>query len=237
MRRKIKLLLSSILMACTVLVVIPAVEANAQVQTMKDGQYFDPEFYALNNPDVVNAFGLDTNALYKHYVQYGKKEGRLPYAVVTPAVPMSQTVYNSIVALQSVYPEGYSWNESNTYNVGGRRPWTYDTVSACQAFAYMVQDYAFGNKKIHFWDTTGVYSSYYADATYHDFETIYAALQPGDIIHTHTHSQIVLTKNDSGVTILEGNARINGGPGIVHWNRFLSKDYLRSELEYVESAY
>lgn len=37
---------------------------------------FDATFYANNNPDVVAAFGNSPEALYKHYLNYGKKEGR-----------------------------------------------------------------------------------------------------------------------------------------------------------------
>ena len=41
---------------------------------------FDPAFYAATYADVVNALGTDVNALYNHYLTYGQKEGRLPYA-------------------------------------------------------------------------------------------------------------------------------------------------------------
>ncbi len=41
---------------------------------------FDPAFYAATYADVVNALGTDVNALYNHYLTYGQKEGRMPYA-------------------------------------------------------------------------------------------------------------------------------------------------------------
>ena len=44
---------------------------------------FDPAFYAATYPDVVNALGTDSNALYNHYITYGKSEGRVPYAGAT----------------------------------------------------------------------------------------------------------------------------------------------------------
>lgn len=47
---------------------------------MPDGGIFDPEFYAATSPDVVNAVGNSTEALYNHYLTFGIKEGRLPYA-------------------------------------------------------------------------------------------------------------------------------------------------------------
>lgn len=41
---------------------------------------FDPAFYAATYPDVVAVLGTDVNALYDHYLTYGQKEGRMPYA-------------------------------------------------------------------------------------------------------------------------------------------------------------
>lgn len=45
-----------------------------------DGNFFDPDYYAQNNADVVAVYGLDPSVLYQHYLKYGMKEGRLPYA-------------------------------------------------------------------------------------------------------------------------------------------------------------
>ena len=45
-----------------------------------DGNFFDPDYYAKNNADVVAVYGLDPSALYQHYLKYGAKEGRAPYA-------------------------------------------------------------------------------------------------------------------------------------------------------------
>ena len=52
---------------------------SAAPKTMSDGQTFDAEFYAKTYPDVVDALGNSESALYSHYVNYGKAEGRLPY--------------------------------------------------------------------------------------------------------------------------------------------------------------
>ncbi len=41
---------------------------------------FDPAFYAATYPDVAAAVGMDAEALYVHYVSYGRLEGRVPYA-------------------------------------------------------------------------------------------------------------------------------------------------------------
>ena len=53
----------------------------AEPQVMPDGTIFDPDYYAENNPDVVAVYGSNNPAgMYEHYVTFGKKEGRLPYA-------------------------------------------------------------------------------------------------------------------------------------------------------------
>lgn len=57
----------------------PMISAYAAPQTMSDGTVFDPQYYAENNPDVVNVYGNTTKRLYQHYVEYGKNEGRKPF--------------------------------------------------------------------------------------------------------------------------------------------------------------
>lgn len=46
----------------------------------KAARSFDASYYAANNPDVVAVFGTDPTALYNHYQNNGKAEGRLAYA-------------------------------------------------------------------------------------------------------------------------------------------------------------
>jgi L,D-peptidoglycan transpeptidase YkuD (ErfK/YbiS/YcfS/YnhG family) len=58
-------------------------KALAAPAAMPDGTVFDPEYYASEYPDVAAVYGTDTDMLYLHYSQYGKKEGRLPYAGAT----------------------------------------------------------------------------------------------------------------------------------------------------------
>ena len=53
--------------------------ANAAAKVMPDGYAFDASYYAENNPDVASAIGTDENALYQHYENYGKNEGRFAY--------------------------------------------------------------------------------------------------------------------------------------------------------------
>lgn len=51
---------------------------------------FDAEFYANQNPDVVEQLGDNPEVLHNHYITYGKAEGRLPYQ--NAPVPVQITV-------------------------------------------------------------------------------------------------------------------------------------------------
>ena len=46
----------------------------------EDAGSFDPVYYAALYPDVAAAVGTSPEALYSHYVMFGQKEGRIPYA-------------------------------------------------------------------------------------------------------------------------------------------------------------
>ena len=56
------------------------ITAFAAPKTMPDGNVFDAEYYASTYADVKEALGTDEVMLYKHYLDYGKKEGRKPTA-------------------------------------------------------------------------------------------------------------------------------------------------------------
>lgn len=62
-----------------VLPIFGCVTATAEPKMMADGELFDGQFYAQQYPDVARVYGTDDAALYSHYVDYGKAEGRLPY--------------------------------------------------------------------------------------------------------------------------------------------------------------
>lgn len=64
----------------TVTVLSSSLTAFAAPEVMPDGVVFDAEYYAQNNPDVAAVLGTDTDALYQHYANFGKEEGRLACA-------------------------------------------------------------------------------------------------------------------------------------------------------------
>lgn len=72
-------------------------------QPMPDGNWFDPVYYSIVNPDVVAVLGTDTATLYSHYVNHGEAEGRL-------ALDPAGYDYVHIIC------DGINPNELNTFN-------------------------------------------------------------------------------------------------------------------------
>ena len=118
-----KLLLSAAALLISVFAYSQAVSA-APVQ-MADGNLFDPEYYAANNPDVVSIFGTDPDYLYLHYVVCGQAEGRLPYApngaaAVVPAgttntAALQLDVFSSLVGHGKIFENGHIAAQSPGY--------------------------------------------------------------------------------------------------------------------------
>lgn len=78
--------------AAILCIALPPTSALAAPQKMLDGGIFDADYYAAQNPDVVENLGTsDANALYAHYLAYGKAEGRLPYDPSADVSSLEQT--------------------------------------------------------------------------------------------------------------------------------------------------
>ena len=82
-------------MGGAVVMLLSGINAYAAPKTMADGTVFDAEYYAETYPDVKAAFGNDEAALYNHYVNFGKAEGRQP---VAPQAQSTSSVINDLVA-------------------------------------------------------------------------------------------------------------------------------------------
>lgn len=65
-----------IMFLTAVTVTCSSLTAFAAPETMPDGTIFDAEYYAQAYPDVTAAIGTGRDALYNHYVTFGKAEGR-----------------------------------------------------------------------------------------------------------------------------------------------------------------
>ena len=269
LQKTYKLIVKILMVFAVVFMLEVPMQVHAAPKTMPDGNVFDAEFYANTYPDVKAAFGTDETALYNHYLMFGMKEGRLPYAPATQQMtvaPISatsvtvqiQSVYDKIMALKEVYPDGMKWDSSNTYvlaqDENRDNGWGGCEFSACQAFAYQIQDTVFGTSAkvtshktgLSKWctDNAGgkiIFSSKNPawipegytgqdEAINAKFEEYWVLLQAGDIVVDGNHSAVVLTKGDDYITVAEGN---NGGK--VKWGRKISKDLLRVSLMTVES--
>lgn len=181
----------------------------AAPKQMPDGTYFDAEYYASTNPDVYAAFGSDEGLLWQHYQMFGKNEGRLPTNPDVAKTLLATDVSSRILNLQSVFPEGTPWN--NTNRVYSNPTWPF-YGRGCVAFAMTISDAVYG--------TSATVTLYY-NLTVND-------LQPGDIARTlsDTHSVVVISTTPTTVTICEGNYG-----GKVHWGRVIPKSAM--DVQYV----
>ena len=79
----------------------PAPAAPVVTQSSGVPSDFDASYYASKNPDVVAVYGTDARNLYKHYVDYGRGEGRFKNAAEesggVPAAPAANLPYQTYV--------------------------------------------------------------------------------------------------------------------------------------------
>lgn len=233
----------------------PVITTGSSVKVMPDGNLFDAVFYAKEYPDVAAVLGTDEQVLYNHYLMCGIFEGRLPYGN-TVQEAKNQEIYNKIMALKEIYPQGMKWDESNIYiqpqEENRENGWAGLTRRACQAFAYTIQDAVFGSSAQINWYRTGLADwcmvnagglivnqdgvwipvGYYGQdsAINARFEKYWNKIQVGDAIADCNHIVVVLTKEDDHVTVVEGNYN-----GMVNWGRKITKEQLRVSLETVET--
>lgn len=108
---------------------------NLYQEAKAAGRYFDPAYYAANNPDVVKALGDEQWVLYYHYRVYGLGEGRLPYEGGTPGTgglanwELSRT---EVVIKMLARQEGISEEEEWKRSYGDNIPW-YATNAGIEA--------------------------------------------------------------------------------------------------------
>ena len=122
-------------------------------------------------------------------------------------------VYNAIISKKSEYPEGKKWTNDNFYKWKGG---IYSGGYGCVGFAFLLSDAAFGDlpaKKYEKYDAS--------------------AIKVGDIIRINndTHSVIVLTVDENGVTVAEGNYNSS-----IHWGRSFTHEQL-SNATYILTRY
>lgn len=129
-------------------------------------------------------------------------------ASVSSSSSSEASVYNAMMSLQSKYPTGTPWDNSNSYAWRGG---IYTVGYGCAGFAFMLSDAAFGSKAAR--KTTDLNN-----------------IRVGDIIRLYgdTHSVIVLKVNSDSYTVAEGNLN-----SAVYWGRTVSKSEVVSTGTYV----
>lgn len=101
---KIKFFGLLILSLFTTLLLFP-VNTMAQPIVTCDKILFDAEYYEMNNPELVAIYGSGFDAMYRHYLEHGRAEGRLPYAGATTADTQTNFFY-SVPSIQYDYSPG-----------------------------------------------------------------------------------------------------------------------------------
>lgn len=135
MKKKIVLLLLTVGM-----VLANGITAYAIPARMADGTLFDSDYYAESNPDLMQAYGRDTEKLYQHYVSLGKAEGRaaLPSKYVYPDLPAPAGEEYTIEELVAIYRNiievnGYTWDP------GLKGNWS-ETIGQYDLFEWYLHD-------------------------------------------------------------------------------------------------
>lgn len=131
-----------------------------------------------------------------------------PTTTTTQKILTESEVYQSIMSLQSKYPTGTPWDNSNYY---GWKAGIYSGGYGCAGFAFMLSDNAFGSKK----------------ATKH---TNFDSIKVGDVVRylNDTHSVIILKRNGETFTVAEGNLN-----SAVYWGREITLSEFKNSGSYV----
>ena len=121
-----------------------------------------------------------------------------------------EQVYQDMIALKSVYPEGMRWTNDNYYRspvLGGGY--------GCAGFAFALSDKAFGN----------------LPARKH---TNFSDLKVGDLLRVNgdIHSVVIMEITSYGVVLAEGNYNSS-----IHWGRTMSFAEIQRSGTYVTTRY
>lgn len=73
---------------------LPMAPTTTKTPATTTKEAFDAKFYADTYPDLKAAFGYDETALYNHYIQSGKAEGR----IATPTAQVKQQAKTTIAS-------------------------------------------------------------------------------------------------------------------------------------------
>ena len=136
-----------------------------------------------------------------------------------PPVNDEEEAYRRIIALKEEYPTWSVWDGYSKYNA----PWDsyhrgYGSAYACNGFAYMVSNAAFGT----YWGEIKTLEK--GTFTIED-------VRVGDLVYETGHVSVVLEVFDDHISTVGGN-----GGGKVYWYGYMDRDYLESSC-YIETRY
>ncbi|MDL2302141.1 hypothetical protein LJC58_07290 [Lachnospiraceae bacterium OttesenSCG-928-D06] len=200
-------------------VVTESQPVSSAAQKMSDGTLFDPVYYAENNPDVVAVFGKSTKALYRHYVEHGKSEGRKAHAG-------DKTSSDIIAELREQYPEGTHWDINSAHSVpdvrnpdGTGKKNTGSVTRGSLGWAWFI------SYTINSFDETNIWKYHYVIST--DPNTV----KPNDVVwlsdtpegasNQQVHAVFVLSVNYENRTFTCSEGNYNN---TIHWDGTYSFD-------------
>lgn len=138
--------LKKIIVTCTALSLILGSTISVSAADVKD--IFDATYYAEQNPDVVAAVGNDADALYKHYVSYGMKEGRacgvlFDLNIYRKTYPDLEKAFGDDLAAYVNHYLNYGITEGR--DGGG----VFDAVTYANRYADVKEEYGYDIKKLY----------------------------------------------------------------------------------------
>ena len=125
-------------------------------------------------------------------------------------VPTEEQAYNSMISLESRYPEGLPWTNDNYYYTEA-----FGTGYGCAGFAFILSDEAFGSLPFR-------------------KHTDYEKIKVGDLIRINndSHFIVVLSVENGNITVTEGNYNHS-----IHWGRVFTIDKIKEIGDYVWTRY
>lgn len=178
--------------------------------------YYDGYYYVVDSDDGSIVDEVDWEDYTEEEQSYREPGNGTSSADNSQGTDISEEeARDKILAMESSYPEGMKWNNSNKYVTGNM------TGYGCAGFAFLVQDTVFGK---------GGKTTKYTDF---DPNNIHI----GDHFRVYNgmggeHSVIILDVFDDGVELVEGNYNSS-----IHWGREMSFDELESDFIYQETRY
>lgn len=137
------------------------------------------------------------------------------YELLGAGIPTEEEAYQSMIALQSQYPERMRWTNDNYY--GPFKGGIYSGGYGCAGFAFALSDAAFGSLRARI-----VYDMPFSD------------VHVGDIlrINSDSHSVIVMERYATYLVLAEGNYNSS-----IHWGRRYTASEYAANITYVMTRY